>query len=88
MAPENKTQANTNKMIKLSKRPYPDSDTYSDSESEVDESTTYFPSYMVLESVEDKPITQISSFIKEKFLCKCGSQISKSNMQQHLDIGS
>ena len=68
MAPENKTQANTNKIIKLSKKPHPDSDTYSNSENEIEKSTTYFPSYIVLESGEDKPITQLSPFIIEKFL--------------------
>ena len=68
MAPENKTQANTNKIIKPSKRPHPDSDTYSDSESIIEELTTYFPNYIVLELVEDKPITQLSPFIIEKFL--------------------
>ena len=64
MTPENKTQVNTNKMIKPSKRSHPDSDTYSDSE--IEESTTYFPSF--LESVEDKPIKQLTSSIIEKSL--------------------
>ena len=67
MAPETKTQANTNKLIKPSKRPYPGSDTYLNSESEIEELTTYFSSYIVLESVEDKPITQLSPFIIENF---------------------
>ena len=50
------------------KRPHPDSDTYSDPESEIKELTTYFPTYIVLELVEDKPSTQLSLFIIEKFL--------------------
>ena len=46
--------------MKLSKRPYPDN--------EIKEITTYFPTYVVLELVEDKPITLFSPFIIEKFL--------------------
>ena len=64
MAPDNKTQANTNKIMKFSKRPHPDSD--------IEELNTYFPTYIIPELVEDKPITQLSPFITEKFL----SQIS------------
>ena len=65
MAPDKKTQANTNKITKLSKRPHPDFGTYSDPDSGVEKLNTYFPTYIVLESVEDKPITP---FIIEKIL--------------------
>ena len=54
--------------MKLSKRPHPDFGTYSDPDSEIEELITYFATYIVLESVEDKPITQLSPFIIEKFL--------------------
>ena len=57
---------NTNKIIKLSRRSYPDSGTYSDSK--IEDSTPCFPSYIVLESAEDKPITQLFLFILEKIL--------------------
>ena len=55
-------------MIKHFKRPHPHSDTYSDSDSKIDEISTDFPSYLVLELVEDKPIRQLSPFIIERFL--------------------
>ena len=50
------------------KETHPDFDTYSEPDREIEELTPYFPTYIVLESVEDKPITEISPFIIEKFL--------------------
>ena len=51
---------------KLPQRSHPDTDTYSDND--IEEVSTSFASFIVLESIEEKPITNLSPFTIERFL--------------------
>ena len=55
---------------KLPKSSHPDKDTFTDtySDSEIEEVSTSFPSFRVLESIEEKPIIKLSPLAIERFL--------------------